>query len=1442
MKKLLIAISIILLSASLFSQTTIFSEGFEGATNQFTSSAAVSTTANWTLNTAFSASGTQSFQGQIVTSDTLWLESAAFSTVGFPTINLSFSHIAKVDFFDKAIIQYSSDNGVTWITASSMDYLGSGNFIGNSFSSASYFDWQPGVASVTPTNSWWKSEQFNLPLLSNVTQAKIRFVIYDGDNTGSLGNYGWLVDDVEVLGSSCELIPPTVSNEIDLSGFQYTVNPLNIGIDAVDASGINSVKAFFTINSGVLDSTTLTLASGTRYSGTLPGFQVGDTVCYYYQVADNTNCLNVSVAPSASCYQFIVRATPPIPCLGTPVSNFPFVESFTTFSTNTPFTLINDWENPTNDDIDWQTRANGTPSGGTGPTGDHTTGSGNYLYIEASNVFNRSEAHLVSPCLDLTNIANGELSFWYHMLGASMGELRLDIYANNQWNLDIMSPKIGNQGANWLQETINLSAYAGQVVKFRFRGIRGNGFTSDIAIDDVGLFNIIGDDITVDSVTIASNISCQSSTLEDVNISFSNLGTTTLSTIPVAYQINNGTVVRDTFTGNLLPGNSAVFTFSQQALLVNASGSFDIVSWIELPTDIRILNDTSILTALISPTNSSYPYNESFDSFTVGNPGTFLNGWENDPTNLFDWRVGTGVTPVAGTGPSGDHTSGNGNYLFIQSQSVVGFNSQLGMISPCYDLTGLTNPEFSFWFHMYGQSMGELHLDVFANNQWNLDVISPIIGNQGDVWTSQSASLSAYIGQSIKVRFRATNIIGFLSDIAIDDISIFDVVGFDASIDSISVANSSACQLATPQPITAIIANLGSVALSSVPVAYQINNGAIVRDTFIGNIAPGSNQSFTFNQLANLSGGNGNFVVDCWTEVAADFRSQNDTLQESIQLVQTATNFPFTENFDSFTTGAPGVLFNGWTNDQSDNFDWNVNSGATGSANTGPSSDQNSINGAGNYMYLETSGGFPINATANLLSNCIDLNGVNSPELSFWYHMFGATIGELHIDLISNGVVTLDIMTPLIGNQGNQWINQTINLTQYVGQIVQVRFRGQRGTSFTGDIAIDNIEVTQSNVQTADVGVTTLLSPVFSGCQPSASQPLRVTVFNFSTIPSAITPLAYQLNNGAVVRDTLQTPLAPFGSTSFTFSTPITAQSGNNDLKIWTELSGDPLSINDTLSQQLQLNSLLSTFPAVENFDAFSVGTPGTFINGWENELVNDTHDWYVNSGNTPTAATGPIADRTSGSGNYLYVNADGFSGTSARVLSRCYDLTNANMPELDFWYHMSGSDVGKLHLDLDVNGFYVQDIIAPISGDQGVNWINRTVSLSGYPSIVRIIFRTDIITKTGTIAGDIAIDDVTISATPVGLEVLKDGFVVGEIFPNPTSEGQAKLLVNSSNESIVNTSLIDVNGRLIRQHTVGLVKGRNVISISTSELERGVYFYRLVESGRSITKKLIVQ
>ena len=111
------------------------------------------------------------------------------------------------------------------------------------------------------------------------------------------------------------------------------------------------------------------------------------------------------------------------------------------------------------------------------------------MYTESSSPnFPDKRADLISPTFDLSDLGDVEVKFWYHMFNNSsgspiMGDLHLDILHNNVWIEDVMTPITGNQGDQWHEQVVDLSAYDGEIIELRFRGVTA-GYASDICIDD----------------------------------------------------------------------------------------------------------------------------------------------------------------------------------------------------------------------------------------------------------------------------------------------------------------------------------------------------------------------------------------------------------------------------------------------------------------------------------------------------------------------------------------------------------------------------------------------------------------------------------------------------------------------------------------------------------------------------------------------------------------------------------------------------------------------------------------------------------------------------------------------------------------------------------------------------------------------------------------------
>jgi hypothetical protein len=145
------------------------------------------------------------------------------------------------------------------------------------------------------------------------------------------------------------------------------------------------------------------------------------------------------------------------------------------------------WWNASTDHFDWTVFSGPTQTAFTGPT-DDVPGGGKYIYIETSapQCRNGNEAVLMSNCIEVA--ASGDLcdmSFDYMMYGANVNGLKLEASKDGGLSWHILWQETGNKGDSWHRQFVDLAAYDGMVVQFRFKGTGGNGFRGDIALDNI---------------------------------------------------------------------------------------------------------------------------------------------------------------------------------------------------------------------------------------------------------------------------------------------------------------------------------------------------------------------------------------------------------------------------------------------------------------------------------------------------------------------------------------------------------------------------------------------------------------------------------------------------------------------------------------------------------------------------------------------------------------------------------------------------------------------------------------------------------------------------------------------------------------------------------------------------------------------------------------------
>ncbi|XP_032395926.1 MAM domain-containing protein 2 [Etheostoma spectabile] len=132
------------------------------------------------------------------------------------------------------------------------------------------------------------------------------------------------------------------------------------------------------------------------------------------------------------------------------------------------------------DGADWEWRRGPTPTSYTGPRGDHTTGLGYYLHMEASPMLPGQSVRLLS-CPLRGSRGSQCLRFYYHMYGSGTGQLSVHLHRNGEdvllWQLS------GEQSIAWLRATVEYQSDSQyQIV---FEATRGSSVRSDIAIDDI---------------------------------------------------------------------------------------------------------------------------------------------------------------------------------------------------------------------------------------------------------------------------------------------------------------------------------------------------------------------------------------------------------------------------------------------------------------------------------------------------------------------------------------------------------------------------------------------------------------------------------------------------------------------------------------------------------------------------------------------------------------------------------------------------------------------------------------------------------------------------------------------------------------------------------------------------------------------------------------------
>ncbi|XP_051007238.1 MAM and LDL-receptor class A domain-containing protein 1 [Acomys russatus] len=380
------------------------------------------------------------------------------------------------------------------------------------------------------------------------------------------------------------------------------------------------------------------------------------------------------------------------------------------------------WEQSMEDDFNWTRYQGPTSTLNTGPMKDNTLGTakGHYLYIETSGpqVF-QDKAILLSPILNATDANGCTFRLYYHMFGKHIYQLAVyqRIWSNSKGQL--LWQIFGDQGNRWIRKHLSISSR--HPFQILIVASVGDGFTGDIAIDDLSFMNC---------------------TLYPGNLPM-DIPSPPETSVPVTLPPHNCTDEQFVCRSNgHCVGKIQKCDFrydcpdkSDEASCVLEVCTFEeknLCKWYQ-PKPAKSLHDS----------------------------------------NTFRWGLSNGISIHHGEEthrPAVDHTKNttDGWYLYADS-SNGNFGDLADVFTPVISQTG-PRCTLVFWTHMNGATVGSLQVLIKKG-----DMISKVwaqSGQQGPQWKKVQVFLG--IHSHVEVIFRAKRGVSYIGDVAVDDVSFQD--------------------------------------------------------------------------------------------------------------------------------------------------------------------------------------------------------------------------------------------------------------------------------------------------------------------------------------------------------------------------------------------------------------------------------------------------------------------------------------------------------------------------------------------------------------------------------------------------------------------------------------------------------------------------------------------
>ena len=248
--------------------------------------------------------------------------------------------------------------------------------------------------------------------------------------------------------------------------------------------------------------------------------------------------------------------------------------------------------------------------------------------------YNSSVAHdawLYTPALNLTAGKAYDISFWITLAGYGGAYERLEVKLGTEATSTGMTELVYDSGpstqySDWTEISYMFVPETTGTYYLGFHSISPADVNFTI-VDDIRVTEMAESDAGV--ITIISPKK-GGSNASAVKATIKNFGSNTITSMDVAYQINSGTPVVETFTGNLAVGQTTDFEFSS-TIDLSTYGLYELKIYTILSGDENADNDASTFDIYYQPSVQLYGYRSVSNGISAGQFVSFLS---NDPGNM----------------------------------------------------------------------------------------------------------------------------------------------------------------------------------------------------------------------------------------------------------------------------------------------------------------------------------------------------------------------------------------------------------------------------------------------------------------------------------------------------------------------------------------------------------------------------------------------------------------------------------------------------------------------------------------------------------------------------------------------------------------------------------------------------------------------------------------